>query len=210
MSKSIHTVLSFDDRKHLSSIIMDPQRVPAGTRVHFTGAKRTLGQNTRLWGTATTLSEKARWHGQELSPRDWINLAIGSLKSARIVPNLDGDGFVVLGVSSSDLSREEADNVQEQIYELGARFRVTFNEPRDPPGLAPPAPSYERQNNQRTSSPGPLAQPREAGPPLASDKAGEGYDSDRKGVPVRSRPRPGEGDHVTIENDESEFERPEF
>lgn len=142
MSKAVRTILSAEDRKHLCSIIMDQAKAPSGTRVHFTGGKRTLGQNTRLWGTATTLSDEVLWHGQRLSPRDWINFGIASLKNARIVPNLDGDGFVVLGGSTSDMSRDQLDNLQEQIYEIGSRFGVVFKEPRDPPGLAPTGPRY--------------------------------------------------------------------
>lgn len=140
MSKPVHTILSFDDRRHLSGIIMDPGRVPSGTRVHFTSGKRTLGQNTRMWGTLTSISEQVLWHGIRLEPEDWKLIFTAALKTARIVPNLDGNGFVVLGVSTSSMSRDEIDNLQEMIYHFGATHGVTFNEPRDPPGLAPSGP----------------------------------------------------------------------
>jgi hypothetical protein len=138
MSKLVHTIWSFEDRKHLAGIIMDPARVPAGTRVHFTGGKRTAGQNTRMWGTLTSISEQTLWYGVRLAPEDWKDIFSAGLKSARVVPNLEGNGFVVLGLHTSNLSTEEADNLQEMIYEFGARRGVVFNEPRASPGLPPP------------------------------------------------------------------------
>lgn len=145
MSKQVHTIVSFEDREHLCSVIMDPQRVPAGSRVHFTGGKRTLGQNTRLWGTLTSISEQVKWHGLTLEPEDWKDLFSAGLKSAHIVPNLEGNGFVVLGLHTSNLSREEADNLQEMIYQFGAEHGVVFKEPRDPPGVAPTGPRAPRR-----------------------------------------------------------------
>jgi hypothetical protein len=140
MSKPVHSIWSHDDRKYLASVIMDPSRVPAGTRVHFTGGRRTNGQNLRMWGTLTSISEQVTWHGLKLEPEDWKLIFSSALKTARIVPNLDGNGFVVLGVSTSSMSRDEIDNLQEMIYHFGATHGVTFNEPRDPPGLAPTGP----------------------------------------------------------------------
>jgi hypothetical protein len=140
LTKAIRTVLSFDDRKHLCKLIMDPVHVPSGTRVHFTGARRTLGQNTRLFGTLTSVSEQVLLEGEKLTPEEWKDWFSAHLKLQRLVPNMDRNGFIALGVRTSRLSRDEFDNLQEMIYEFGARMGVTFKEPRDPPGLPPTGP----------------------------------------------------------------------
>ena len=44
----------------------------------------------------------------------------------RIAPNLDGDGFVNLGTSSSDLSKDEMTMLIELIFKFGAEHDVTF------------------------------------------------------------------------------------
>ena len=137
MSKTVHSVWSHEDRKHLASVIMDPARVPAGTRVHFTGGKRTLGQNTRLYGTLTSVSEQVLLQGETLTPEEWKDWFSAHLKLQRLVPNMDRNGFIALGLSTSELSREQFDDLQEMVYEFGARMGVTFKEPRSPPGLPP-------------------------------------------------------------------------
>ena len=47
-------------------------------------------------------------------------------REVRMVPNLDGNGFVSLGRSSSDLSKEEFSGLLDVVYEWGARNGVTF------------------------------------------------------------------------------------
>jgi hypothetical protein len=47
------------------------------------------------------------------------------------VPNLDGDGFVNLGRSSSDLSKEEFSDLLALIEAWGAKHHVQFNDPKE-------------------------------------------------------------------------------
>lgn len=136
---SVRAIWSNEDRDFLCKII---RHARPGTRVEMKEVKRTLGQNTRMWGTLTSISDQVIWHGQRLSSEDWKHLFTAALKRARIIPNLDGDGFVVLGVSTSDMSRDEIDNLQEAIYAFGAERGVKFNDPREaPPDRALPAPA---------------------------------------------------------------------
>jgi hypothetical protein len=44
---------------------------------------------------------------------------------------LNGRGFVNLGRSSSDLSKQEMSDLIETIYEWGARLGVKFNDPQE-------------------------------------------------------------------------------
>lgn len=103
--------------------------VPPGTRVEFKAPKRTLPQNDKMWAMLTEISEQIVYHGVKLTPDDWKLLFLDALKrEVRTVPNLDGNGIVSLGRSSSDLSREEMADLIEIINEWGARHDVVFSQ----------------------------------------------------------------------------------
>jgi hypothetical protein len=108
------------------------RRAPAETRVTFQGPKRTLDQNSRLWACLTDLSQQLLWHGQRLSTEDWKQVMLAALKQEmRIVPNIHGDGFVQLGRSSSDLSKEEMADLMTIMEAFAARYGVKFKEAAD-------------------------------------------------------------------------------
>lgn len=108
------------------------RRAPAETRVEFKGPKRTIPQNDRMWAMLTELSTQLLWHGQRLSTEDWKQVMLASLKQEmRIVPNIHGDGFVQLGRSSSDLSKDEMTDLMTIIEAFAARYGVKMKEPAD-------------------------------------------------------------------------------
>jgi hypothetical protein len=47
-----------------------------------------------------------------------------------MVPNIDGNGFINLGRSSSDLSKAEFSDLIEIIFAFGAKHGVVFAEDR--------------------------------------------------------------------------------
>lgn len=103
-----------------------------GTRVEFKEAKRSIPQNDRMWAMLTDVARQLPWHGLKLSPDDWKLIFLDALKrEVRMVPNLDGNGFVSLGRSSSDLSRGEMSDLMELISAFGARHGVKFMEKVD-------------------------------------------------------------------------------
>jgi hypothetical protein len=105
------------------------RRAPRETRVEFKGPKRTIPQNDRM---LTELSTQLLWHGQRLSTEDWKQVMLASLKQEmRIVPNIHGDGFVQLGRSSSDLSKEEMADLMTIMEAFSARYGVKFKESAD-------------------------------------------------------------------------------
>jgi hypothetical protein len=106
------------------------RKAPKETRVVFTGPKRTLGQNDKLWACLTDVANQLPWHGQKLHADDWKLLFLDALKrEVHAVPSLDGTGFVNLGRSSSNLSIEEMRDLIELIHAFGAQHGVRFNEP---------------------------------------------------------------------------------
>jgi hypothetical protein len=104
-------------------------KAPAGTRVEFKASKRSLPQNDRMWSMLTEVARQVPWHGLVLKPDDWKLIFLDALKrEVRVVPNLDGNGFVNLGRSSSDLSKAEMSDLQELIAAFGAQHGVQFHE----------------------------------------------------------------------------------
>lgn len=103
-------------------------KVPAGTRVEFKEVKRSLPQNDRFWAMATEISQQVMWHGQKLRPEDWKLVFLDALKAElRIVPNINGNGFVNLGRSSSDLTKAEFSDLIELMLAFGAQHGVVFS-----------------------------------------------------------------------------------
>ncbi len=104
--------------------------IPQDSRVTFEGPKRTLPQNARMWAHLTDIAEQLTWHGVKLETEDWKLVFMDSLnREMRIVPNLDGTGFVNLGRSSSKLSIHEMGDLMHIIEAFGASHGVVFHEP---------------------------------------------------------------------------------
>jgi hypothetical protein len=104
-------------------------KAPDGARVEIKAAKRTQSQNDRFWAMLTDVARQLKWHGLTLRPDDWKLIFMNALKrERRMVPNIDGDGFVDLGTSSSDLSKSEMGDLMELIAEFGARHGVKFHD----------------------------------------------------------------------------------
>jgi hypothetical protein len=102
---------------------------PINTRVELKEPKRSLPQNDRMWAMLTEIARQIPWHGLKLSPDDWKLIFLDALKrEVRMVPNIDGNGFVNLGRSSSDLSKAEMSDLMELIAAFGASHGVVLQD----------------------------------------------------------------------------------
>ena len=127
MTRYVMTLRSNDDRRRACKYV---NGAPYATRVEFKATKRSLPQNDRMWAMLTDVAEQVPWHGVRLRPDDWKLIFLDALKQEmRMVPNLNGDGFVNLGRSSSDLSKGEMSDLMELIAAWGAQHDVKFHEP---------------------------------------------------------------------------------
>jgi len=105
---------------------------PAGTRVEVKASKRTLPQNNLMWSMLTDIAQQVPWHGVRLRPDDYKYLFLDALKrERRMMPNLEGDGFVDLGRSSSDLSKEEMSDMVALIQMFAAKHGVKLHDDRE-------------------------------------------------------------------------------
>lgn len=103
-------------------------KAPFGTRLTFQASKRSLPQNAYMWAMLTDIAQQVPWHGVTLTADDWKLIFLDALKAElRIVPNLNGDGFVNLGRSSSDLSKGEMTDLVELIRAWSAEHGVLFH-----------------------------------------------------------------------------------
>ena len=104
-------------------------QLPPGTRVEFKAPKRSVPQNDRMWAMLTDVATQLKWHGLKLTADDWKLIFLDALKrEVRMVPNLDGNGFVSLGRSSSDLSKHEMTDLIDLISAFGANHGVVFHD----------------------------------------------------------------------------------
>jgi hypothetical protein len=76
----------------------------------------------------TDVQTQMLWHGQRLSLADWKLVFMAALKQEmRIVPNIEGTGFVQLGRSTANLSTQEMSDLFEIIEAFGAQHGIKFH-----------------------------------------------------------------------------------
>lgn len=129
MSRALVVLDSPVARQRAASWVM---KAPSGTRCEFKASKRSLPQNDRMWAMLTNIARQLPWHGLTLKPDDWKLIFLDGLKrELRAVPNLDGTGFVNIGRSSSDLTKQEMTDLIELIFAFGAQHGVVFADDRE-------------------------------------------------------------------------------
>lgn len=92
----------------------------------ITEKTRTLEQNSLLWALLTDVSKQVEWYGRWLTPEDWKHIFSAALHKQDVVPNLDGSGFVILGQSTSKMSKKEFSDLVELIRAFGAEREVKW------------------------------------------------------------------------------------
>jgi hypothetical protein len=97
-------------------------------RVKVEPETRSNEQNDRMWAMLTEVSRQVDWYGKRLSPEDWKHVFTASLRKLDVVPNIEGTGFVALGLSTSKMSKREMSDLMELIAAFGAERGVTFKE----------------------------------------------------------------------------------
>lgn len=126
MTRALLTVREIADRERATRWVAS---VPVGTRIEFKAPKRTVPQNDRMWAMLTDIAQQVEWYGQRLSTQDWKDVLTASLRKSRVVPGLDAGSFVVLGLHTSALTKEEFSDLIELIHAFGAEHNVKFHDP---------------------------------------------------------------------------------
>lgn len=88
---------------------------PDGYVVQISEPTRSLESNAALWAVLTDVSEQVEWYGRKLPPEAWKHIFTAALEHQDVVPNLAGDGFVVLGLSTSKMGQKKFSMLLELI-----------------------------------------------------------------------------------------------
>ena len=88
---------------------------------------RSLEQNAKMWACLTDISKQVNWYGHKLSPDDWKHVLSATLRKQKAVPGIDG-GFVVVGLSTSQMTIAEMSEMIELAHAFGADQGVTFHD----------------------------------------------------------------------------------
>lgn len=72
---------------------------------------RTAQQNKKLQAMCGAISEQVLWHGRKLTKNQWRWIFVATYFKHESVPNLEGDGFIILGQSSAGLKVKECNEV---------------------------------------------------------------------------------------------------
>jgi hypothetical protein len=106
-------------------------KLPDGCSVEIRENTRTLPQNSRMWAILTEISKKVDWYGNRLSPEDWKTMFTAVLRKQRAVPGIEG-GFVVLGDSTSRMTKQEMSDLHELMTAFAAERGLLFPWDQDP------------------------------------------------------------------------------
>ncbi len=101
---------------------------PEGWIVTVKEPTRNLEQNAKLWALLGDVSAQVDWYGKKLSPEDWKHIFSSGLKRLTVVPAMDGQGFVALGLSTSRMSVREMSDLIELIQAFGSEKGVVWSE----------------------------------------------------------------------------------
>lgn len=86
---------------------------------------RTLTQNAKMWALLHDLEKQVLWHGQKLIDTEWKDLLTAGLKQQKVIPGMEG-GFVVLGTSTSTMSKREKSALIDLIKLFGDQRGVKW------------------------------------------------------------------------------------
>ena len=94
---------------------------------------RSIAQNARLWAMLTDISEQVNWYGRKLTQEEWKHVFTAAISKQEVVKGIDG-GFVVLGKSTSKMTKGEMAELQTLMEAFGAEHGVKFSAPEYMPG----------------------------------------------------------------------------
>ncbi|WP_407208792.1 recombination protein NinB [Citrobacter sedlakii] len=89
---------------------------------------RSLQQNKMLWSCLGDVSRQVNWHGRWLDAESWKCIFTAALKQQDVVPNLAGNGFVVIGQSTSKMRVGEFAELLELIRAFGTEKNVKWSD----------------------------------------------------------------------------------
>ena len=92
-----------------------------------TKSQRSSQANALMWVRLSELEEQTDWHGIRLTAEEWKDLLSAGLVVSKVVPNIDGTGFVIVGQRTSRLSVKQMNDLIALIEAFGSERGVRFS-----------------------------------------------------------------------------------
>ncbi len=74
--------------------------------------RRSLDQSAKLWAIAADIARSGKeWGGITLSKTSWFRLLVASVYGQKMVPALDGNGFVFVDARTSRMTKAQISEV---------------------------------------------------------------------------------------------------
>ena len=109
---------------------------PDGSEIIIQEPKRSSEANARMWVCLHQMAQKCLWHGIKLTDDEWKNLASSGVRGLKVVPNIDGTGFVALGKSTSSMSGRMIGEIVDTLCAIAGQqgVQIVFIEDIEPMG----------------------------------------------------------------------------
>lgn len=104
------------------------QAAPDGHVVTLSEPTRNLEQNAKMWAMLADIEKQTTWHGMKLNAEEWKDLLSAGLVQSKVVPNMEGNGFVILGQRTSKLTKSQFAALIELIGAFGAERGVVWSD----------------------------------------------------------------------------------
>lgn len=123
--KVIFRFVHYEARKRAAEYCMI---APEGTIAEFKDETRTLEQNAKLWPMLTDISMQVEWYKNWLTKEEWKDFFSAIILKQKVVPNMEGTGFIAVGGSTSKMSKKMFSEMIELMYAFGAEHDVKWSE----------------------------------------------------------------------------------
>lgn len=149
MATPVTIILSGGQRKQMAHRAIEG--APAGSVVEIRRPTRTLPQNHKLHAALTDIARQLDWpvgSGIKRDTEAWKDITTAALRSAThgldVVPGING-GFVLLGMHTSRMSKQEMIDLIDLVHAFGAEHGVRFGDEADTPSTSSQGAEGNRQ-----------------------------------------------------------------
>lgn len=102
------------------------KNAPEGYHVEIKEPTRSLDANAAMWATLSDISDQVEWYGKKLVPEVWKDIFSSALSKCEVVPNLEGTGYVAIGLRTSQMSIRQMSDLIELATAFGVNHDVKF------------------------------------------------------------------------------------
>lgn len=123
--KQIFRFVHIEARRRAAAYCMT---APEGSIAEFKDATRTIEQNSKLWPMLDDISKQVEWYKNWLSREEWKDFFSAIILKQKVVPNMEGTGFIAVGGRTSKMSKKEFIELIDLIYYFGTEHGVVWSQ----------------------------------------------------------------------------------